>query len=87
MNGLSSSTFTSVDQLDRQLQSWVVHYNTRRRTRTPLQVLTSHRDRAAAQPDQHTRKGSTVTSTRGAEGLDSRIPLEHLSKDSQIHVA
>jgi transposase InsO family protein len=47
--------FTSVDQLDRQLQTWVVHYNTRRRNRseymrgrTPLHVLTTHRDRAAA---------------------------------------
>jgi transposase InsO family protein len=47
--------FTTVDQLDRQLQTWVDHYNTRRRNRsaymrnrTPLQVLTTHRDRAAA---------------------------------------
>ena len=46
--------FTSVDRLDTQLQTWVEHYNTRRRTRSdymqdrsPHQVLTQHRNRVS----------------------------------------
>lgn len=47
--------FTGVDQLDRHLQTWVEHYNRRRRNRSdymrgrsPLQVLNTHRDNHTA---------------------------------------
>lgn len=46
--------FTSVQRLDRQLQTWVHYYNTRRRNRSdymrgrsPLQLLTAARNRVS----------------------------------------
>jgi transposase InsO family protein len=46
--------FATVDRLNRRLQSWVTHYNTRRRNRgdymrgrSPLQVLTSYHNRVS----------------------------------------